>query len=1014
MKKSKEIINGYRLSEHTYCIADEMLQKGILNQSKEQYKSCGSSDALSTYVNEYEDGTEKFSSYCFSCSQSFRQDHLAKSSLAGEFGLAEDGQVVEKKTFERKPKAEPITKAQRIELFKMTGGTPENKWITHSAKGYRNLSDESIQFYGFRVELKHDGSVKAFYFPETSDGKIMGYKSRHDPKGFGYNNVGRTGASNDLSGQSRFPDGGRTCVIVGGEFDMIAAQDMFRQDQCKRGYEDYNRIAVVSPTTGEGSAASQCRNQYEWFDKFDNIVIGLDNDEVGRESALALAEVLPKEKVKIARWSGKDPNKMLIEGKERQFMSDYYKAEEYIKSGIVGSSKLEDAIFDEIGLDKIPLPPFMSQLQSHMAGGIPLGYIVNLIADTGCGKCHGKDTPIMMADGTIKMVQDVKVGEKVMGADGSVRNVLNTVTGKENMYKVIQNKGDSYEVNESHILSLKATTNFRVKGVSYLKGQVVNISIKDYLGMGSKFQRLMKGYKANLVNLDAGNTLSIDPYLLGLWLAEGSSNQARLTISKQDEHLLSEVSNVCEKQGYNFRYTDRGESGCYRVDISGGFYATLKEEGLLGNKHIPTNFKTSSYENRKNLLGGILAGDGHLYRNCFEIVQKEEGLAKDVVWLARSLGLQVSISEKIVEVKSGVNKYYRIVISGNTDIIDTRLSRKNAKPRSINKDPLVTSIYVESLGLGDYYGFALDGDHLYCLGDFTVTHNTTIANECVYDWIFNSPYKVGIVSLELDTGQYGISLLSRHLNKKIQLFQTKEEAREFLNTPENIEKRKNLWTNEFGEDRFHLLDDRDGDLESLKKKILQMILQYECKFLIIDPLQDALDGYSNEDQAVFMKWMKQMVKRYKVSFFNVNHVRKEGNSGFDRFLKEADIQGSSAIAKSAGCNIIFTRDKLAEDSVSRNVTKVFIPKCRWTGSTGDGGLWYYSLEQHTLYDLETYFKDNPDKVPFGMSVEDLIEEQKAMHSRDKNKKDNKNNNTGNKVAKPKTSNDKDFMDDLPI
>ncbi len=677
MKKSKEILDGYRLSEHTYCIADEMLQKGVLNQSKEQYKSCGSSDALSTYVNEYEDGSEEFSSYCWSCSQSFKQDHLAKSSLAGEFGLAEDGQVVEKKTFERKPKAEPITPTQRRDLFNLTGGTAENKWITNSAKGYRNLSDESIQFYGFRVELKHDGSVKAFYFPETCAGKIMGYKSRHDPKGFGFNNIGRTGASNDLSGQSRFPDGGRTCVIVGGEFDMIAAQDMFRKDQCKRGYEDYNRIAVVSPTTGEGSAASQCRNQYEWFDKFDNIVIGLDNDEVGREAALALAEVLPKEKVKIARWSGKDPNKMLMEGKERQFMSDYYKAEEYIKSGIVGSSKLEEAIFDEIGLDKIPLPPFMSQLQSHMAGGIPLGYIVNLIADTGCGK-------------------------------------------------------------------------------------------------------------------------------------------------------------------------------------------------------------------------------------------------------------------------------------------------------------------------------------------------TTIANECVYDWIFNSPYKVGIVSLELDTGQYGISLLSRHLNKKIQLFQTKEEAREFLNTQENIEKRRNLWTNEYGEDRFHLLDDRDGDLESLKKKILQMILQYECKFLIIDPLQDALDGYSNEDQAVFMKWMKQMVKRYKVSFFNVNHVRKEGNSGFDRFLKEADIQGSSAIAKSAGCNIIFTRDKLAEDSVSRNVTKVFIPKCRWTGSTGDGGLWYYSLEQHTLYDLETYFKDNPDKVPFGMSVEELIEEQKAMHSRDKNKKDNKSNNTGTKKEKPKAVNDKDFMDDLPI
>jgi archaellum biogenesis ATPase FlaH len=266
---------------------------------------------------------------------------------------------------------------------------------------------------------------------------------------------------------------------------------------------------------------------------------------------------------------------------------------------------------------------------------------------------------------------------------------------------------------------------------------------------------------------------------------------------------------------------------------------------------------------------------------------------------------------------------------------------------------------------------------------------TTVANECVYHWIFNSPHKVGIVSLELDTGQYGMTLLSRHLGRKIQLFEDAEEAKRFLNTPENIERRCTLWKNDEDRERFYLLDDRDGSLESLKKKIQQMVLQFECKFIIVDPLQDILDGYSNEDQAVFMKWMKQMVKAYKVSFLNVNHVRKENNSGFDRFLKEDDIQGSSAIAKSAGCNILFMRDKLSESAVGKNVTKVFLPKCRWTGSTGDGGLWYYSLEEHTLYDMETYFNDNKDKIPDGMTLEELMEEQRDMYRKGKDKKDKK-------------------------
>ena len=47
----------------------------------------------------------------------------------------------------------------------------------------------------------------------------------------------------------------------------------------------------------------------------------------------------------------------------------------------------------------------------------------------GSGKCHGIDTPVIMYDGTIKMIQDIKVGEKVMGDNSASRNVLSTTEG---------------------------------------------------------------------------------------------------------------------------------------------------------------------------------------------------------------------------------------------------------------------------------------------------------------------------------------------------------------------------------------------------------------------------------------------------------------------------------------------------------------------------------------------------------------------------------------------------------
>ncbi len=87
---------------------------------------------------------------------------------------------------------------------------------------------------------------------------------------------------------------------------------------------------------------------------------------------------------------------------------------------------------------------------------------VFLTSGAGCGKCLGIDTPILMHDGTIKMVQDIIKGDVLMGDDSTPRNVLSTTSGAEQMYRVIPVKGDSYTVNESHIISLVTSYSPRV------------------------------------------------------------------------------------------------------------------------------------------------------------------------------------------------------------------------------------------------------------------------------------------------------------------------------------------------------------------------------------------------------------------------------------------------------------------------------------------------------------------------------------------------------------------------
>ena len=118
-------------------------------------------------------------------------------------------------------------------------------------------------------------------------------------------------------------------------------------------------------------------------------------------------------------------------------------------------------------------------------------------------------------------------------------------------------------------------------------------------------------------------------------------------------------------------------------------------------------------------------------------------LAEDVKFIARSLGLAAYIKSCIKGCQTGaIGTYYRVYISGDCSIIPTRITRKMAKPRKINKNPLNVGIKsVEPVGVGEYYGFETDGNHLFLLGDFTVVHNST-QTELLVKWLEKNEYSV--------------------------------------------------------------------------------------------------------------------------------------------------------------------------------------------------------------------------------------------------------------------------------
>lgn len=115
--------------------------------------------------------------------------------------------------------------------------------------------------------------------------------------------------------------------------------------------------------------------------------------------------------------------------------------------------------------------------------------------------CHATGTPILMFDGTIKRVEDIIIGDKLMGDDNKPRNVLRLVSNREKMYEVVPENGPAFTCNIGHILTL-------TNGVD-----TIDISINDYL------ENPLPGYKLFRIGIEFPEIpVDTDPYLMGSWI----------------------------------------------------------------------------------------------------------------------------------------------------------------------------------------------------------------------------------------------------------------------------------------------------------------------------------------------------------------------------------------------------------------------------------------------------------------------------------------------------------------
>lgn len=348
--------------------------------------------------------------------------------------------------------------------------------------------------------------------------------------------------------------------------------------------------------------------------------------------------------------------------------------------------------------------------------------------------CHEKGYGILMFDGSIKKVEDIQVGDKVMGDDGTERNVIQLHRGIDEMYKIIPNKGKPFVVNRKHVLSLYKTKEGQDP---WEKARIDEITVEEYVSKTKWYKHIHKlRYSSVEMNFDSQQLIEIDPYFIGLYIGDGSSISGSVSITTQRVEVLSylielahfiglEIKSYKKNNGTNkaLSFVLTGEKG----GRSNPIQSILRNCGLFkhgaGSKFIPDNYKYSNIENRRKLLAGLLDTDAYYdsLRNGYEYSTKSHILANDIVFLCRSLGLRCSDpSPKKVNGET----YYRMNLIGDMRKIPIKVGiRQQSKEYNPFINQFVTKFEVDKLEKGRYYGFQLDGNNLYCDEQFFIHHN---------------------------------------------------------------------------------------------------------------------------------------------------------------------------------------------------------------------------------------------------------------------------------------------------
>lgn len=296
----------------------------------ESCPECGSSDALAIYDN---GGQHCFGSGC-------------------DYHVFGTGEVP--MTTQELPKAKPLS----------MGGVV-------AAIPQRRLSQETCSRFGVTVEYSSTGEIQKHYYPyyNMESGEVCAAKVREVKTKSFY-------ATGDMSGAGFF--GQQQCnsnkyiTITEGELDALSVFEMFNK-----------QYDVVSLRSGASNAAKEIKEQLEWLESYENIVLCFDNDKAGDAAVEQVKDLFSPNKLKIVKLPVKDASDMLMANRVKDFTQLWWNAKVYRPDGIVAGTDTWDTLVEKRQVKSIPYP---WEGLNHITRGHRPYELVTITSGSGMGK----------------------------------------------------------------------------------------------------------------------------------------------------------------------------------------------------------------------------------------------------------------------------------------------------------------------------------------------------------------------------------------------------------------------------------------------------------------------------------------------------------------------------------------------------------------------------------------------------------------------------------------------------